>query len=198
MHNEKGFYPGHWALLIFLALGRLAPGGDVSLAWDASTSPGVTGYKIYYGTASRAYSAHDVVPNQTTWTVRNLAANVTWYFAATAFDDSGNESGFSNEVFVYIEPASLEILNQSISVNWFGVVCMAMTSQQAAAVFRYQKIGGSGTWHTIIASPAPGAREHRAVIYSAQLDGPGYYRYQWNMENETGAASAGSTFQVGE
>ena len=71
--------------------------GEVSLAWDASPSAGVIGYKIYCGNAPGSYTRTDTLGIVTTYTVTNLAAG-TWYFAATAFDASGTESDFSNEV----------------------------------------------------------------------------------------------------
>jgi hypothetical protein len=81
-----------------LAVTMLQSGGaSVSLAWDASPSPNITGYKVYYGNASRSYGTPVTIGNVLTYTVTGLTPN-TWYFAVTAFDNSGNESGYSNEV----------------------------------------------------------------------------------------------------
>jgi hypothetical protein len=71
--------------------------GDVSLAWDPSASENVVGYKVYYGNASRSYDSFQTVTNQTSCTVTDLSDG-TYYFAVTAFDSAGNESGYSNEV----------------------------------------------------------------------------------------------------
>ena len=71
--------------------------GDVSLAWDPSPSDGVIGYKVYYGQSSGNYSNSIEVGNQTTYTVGNLTKGI-FFFAITAYDAAGNESGFSNEV----------------------------------------------------------------------------------------------------
>jgi hypothetical protein len=90
---------------------------DVSLAWDHSISEGVLGYRMYYGNASRTYSAHDEVPYQTTWTVTGLGSGI-WYFAATAFDTNGNESNFSNEVSTTIGAPSITCdINGDASIN---------------------------------------------------------------------------------
>jgi predicted phage tail protein len=70
---------------------------DVSLAWDASVTPTVTGYKVYVGTASRTYGTPTTIGNVTTHTVTGLIAG-TYYFAVSAFDAQGNESDYSNEV----------------------------------------------------------------------------------------------------
>ncbi|MEJ2245913.1 MAG: hypothetical protein P8Y80_07545 [Acidobacteriota bacterium] len=71
--------------------------GDVSLAWDPSISEDVVGYKIYYGNFSGSYNSFHTVTNQTSYTVTGLPDG-TYYFAVTAFDSAGNESGYSNEV----------------------------------------------------------------------------------------------------
>jgi hypothetical protein len=70
---------------------------DIELEWDASTGPNLAGYKVYYGTSPHVYSASIATGKQTTCTLRSLPAG-TWYFAVTAYDAQGKESGFSNEV----------------------------------------------------------------------------------------------------
>ena len=73
---------------------------SVTLAWDASPSPGVVGYRLYYGTNSRSYSF--VIPQSGTSLVRTqtvvLPHTGRWFFAATARDANGMESVFSDEV----------------------------------------------------------------------------------------------------
>ncbi len=70
---------------------------SVTLAWDSSTDPNVTGYKIYYGVASRVYTNTVDVGTATTVTVSNLLEGATYYFAATAYNSVGLESDFSAE-----------------------------------------------------------------------------------------------------
>lgn len=70
---------------------------SVALAWNRSTSTNVTGYRVYYGVASRNYSNSVVAGNVTTNTVPGLAGGVTYFFAVTAYNASGLESAFSNE-----------------------------------------------------------------------------------------------------
>ena len=71
---------------------------QVTLAWDANTSSGIAGYKVYYGTSSGSYPSVIDVGNNTTYTVLNLQNGTTYYFAVTDYDISGNESGYSNQV----------------------------------------------------------------------------------------------------
>ena len=92
------------ALLLALLISVWARAEQATLAWDANTESDLAGYKLHYGTASNSYSVHIDVNNVTTYTVAGLTAGQTYYFAATAYDASGNESGYSNSVS-YAVPA---------------------------------------------------------------------------------------------
>jgi hypothetical protein len=81
--------------LTFCSVETLA--ADVTLAWDAPTWSGVAGYKLHYGTASRTYKSAIDVHNVTSYMVSNLTDG-TYYFAVTAYNASGVETGYSNEV----------------------------------------------------------------------------------------------------
>ena len=86
-------------LLILAFLGTTAQAvQSVTLAWGASPSPDVTGYRVYYGAASGVYSNSVVVGNVTTNAVPGLTSGVTYFFAVTAYNAIGLESLFSNEV----------------------------------------------------------------------------------------------------
>jgi hypothetical protein len=75
-----------------------ASAGQVTLAWNPNTESDLAGYRLHYGTASGSYTVHLDVHNVTTYTVGGLTDGQTYYFAATAYDASGNESGYSNQV----------------------------------------------------------------------------------------------------
>jgi fibronectin type 3 domain-containing protein len=74
---------------------------SVSLTWDANTEPDLAGYRIYYGISPGSYSQ---APGQGSYTASNafnvtgLTSGLRYYFAVTAIDRSGNESGYSVEV----------------------------------------------------------------------------------------------------
>ncbi len=71
------------------------------MSWTASPDADVTGYRVYYGTAPRAYSQPRgsglTTGNATSWTVSGLNPGTLYYFAVTAVDNTGAESAFSNE-----------------------------------------------------------------------------------------------------
>ena len=80
--------------------------GTASVSWDAPDTnedgtplTQLSGYRVYYGTTSpldKSTSLSIDVGNITSFTVSGLDAG-TYYFAATAYDASGNESSLSEE-----------------------------------------------------------------------------------------------------
>jgi Fibronectin type III domain/FG-GAP-like repeat len=85
-------------LIISLLVGLVSQAQAASLvplAWDAAN--GATGYRVYYGTSSGAYTTVHDVGNNATARVTDLIVGVTYYFVVTAYNDAG-ESGPSNEV----------------------------------------------------------------------------------------------------
>lgn len=74
------------------------PRNACPLAWDASASPEVVGYKIYHGLAAgTGWDAPWAIGNQTTLLVTNLSDG-GHRFAATAVGPDGLESDLSNIV----------------------------------------------------------------------------------------------------
>jgi uncharacterized repeat protein (TIGR02543 family) len=83
-------------LLAFIAGTLFA--AQVTLTWDTVTGQSISGYKIYYGTASRNYTTSVDAKNVTSFPVSGLQDGTTYYFAATVYNAAKAESGFSNEV----------------------------------------------------------------------------------------------------
>lgn len=69
---------------------------------DGSLLDDLAGFKIYFGTSKLTYTNSIDVKLVTRYTLLNLPKG-TWYFAVTAYDSSGNESPFSNELSKTIE-----------------------------------------------------------------------------------------------
>ncbi|MEI6392992.1 MAG: fibronectin type III domain-containing protein, partial [Verrucomicrobiota bacterium] len=71
---------------------------SVTLAWDPSVSTTVAGYHIYCGGASATYTNTVDAGNSTNATISGLNEGGTYFFTVTAYDSSGMESDFSNEI----------------------------------------------------------------------------------------------------
>ena len=127
------------SLLILLACLSLAfiptpaQAAQVQLTWDAPLQangtpvPNLAGYKLYYGSQSGQYQTMIPVGMTTTYTVTNLSAGQTSYFAVKAYNTTGTESSFSNEVRVTAPSAQLSATPTTLTAGgtvtaaWSGI-----------------------------------------------------------------------------
>ncbi len=103
-----------FSLLFSGILARNSNAADVLLSWYASTESDLAGYRIYFGSASGVYGAPIDVGNVTIHKLSGLTTG-TWYFAITAYNSSGLESGYSNEVIATVTDAGPMISAVSVS-----------------------------------------------------------------------------------
>ena len=90
-------------------------GPQVSLAWDLSSDPTVSGYRLYSGGASRSYTNTLDVGNTNLATVP-VTLGSTYFFPATAYATNGLESDYSVEVsYTVPTPAPVTV---AISAQW--------------------------------------------------------------------------------
>lgn len=101
------------AVLFFVFAGTAWADSDVTLQWTANTENDLAGYRVYRGTqAAGPYTqvGNDVVcgPNNQTCCafVDQGIPDGTYFWVATAFDTSGNESRYSNEVTSMLDSTS--------------------------------------------------------------------------------------------
>ena len=92
-----------WTMLM-LAWAAAAGAQQLTLAWDASASSPVAGYRLYYGTNTRSYQFVTSTGLMLTQSVV-LPHRGRWFFAATAYDTNALESDFSSEVSWESKPA---------------------------------------------------------------------------------------------
>ncbi len=103
-HEKRGHEPGGedvkriLGIIPFLFLLSTAEAAYLDLAWDPNTEPDLAGYRVYYGTESRAYIDFVDVGKVTAYCLDSLLEGVTYYISITAYDTAGNESDFSGEV----------------------------------------------------------------------------------------------------
>jgi len=105
MYEEGLFHSGRHLARIALSMAALLIAGghaafaltNVTLAWDPSSDPLVTGYRVYYGTITGTYTNTVDAGATNSATVPALKEGTRYYFAATALDVLGQESAFSSE-----------------------------------------------------------------------------------------------------
>src|ERR1017187_9399842 len=98
---------------------------SVELTWDPSPSSDVAGYNVYYGPASGDYNSMISAGAVTDLEISGLLEGVTYYFAVTAYDSSGQESELSNEVSYTVPgispPGDITSIRQpfpGVTVDW--------------------------------------------------------------------------------
>jgi len=148
----------------------VSPPGSVSFEWGESTGLNIAGYNIYYGISSGDYDDSIDVGNYTSITISDFDLGETYYFAVTAYDLDGNESGFSNEVAhtisddASIDPAQgtigteVDITNVSLGEQKPKVLigeskCKVLTFTPTSVSFLLKKVKktmGPGTYDVTI------------------------------------------------
>ena len=73
--------------------------------WASNSEADLAGYTVYYGTDARIYSTSADVGMSTSHQISGLVDGVTYYFAVTAYNASGAESLYSEEVS-FLEPGA--------------------------------------------------------------------------------------------
>jgi PKD repeat protein len=108
-------------ILILFALiyfSSMAIAGSLNLAWDASTSTDVGGYKLYYGQASQNYTASVDVGNVTTYQMTGLQDGATYFFALKAYNTAKSiESVYSNQASATVSSVSTVSANFSANIT---------------------------------------------------------------------------------
>ena len=146
----------HWSILflaiilssfVFTVSSTTVHAAQVTLAWDRNAESNVEGYKVYYGTASRDYDWFIDVGDVTSITITDLTDGFTYYFAATAYDNSSNpplESTYSDEVSKSTCTYSISPTNASFSAS--GGTGSISVSTQAGCTWT---TSSGATWMTI-------------------------------------------------
>ena len=106
---------------------------QVTLEWAACLEPGITGYKLYYGTQSGAYTQILDVGDNPGAGLSGLIAGTSYFCNVTAYNSSGLESPFSEEFsFVYEAPVVVTYAAEQL------VLLGAATVQGPAMLFDFE------------------------------------------------------------
>lgn len=83
-------------ILIVLLISSQCLCAELNFTWSANTELDLKGYKLYCGPGPGEYNIVHTLFKRTEY---SLIVGSSQYFALTAYDSTGNESGFSNEVY---------------------------------------------------------------------------------------------------
>lgn len=96
-------------IILLVTVSAYALPVNITFMWDKNTEPDLAGYNLYQSSQSGDYSSDPSAviigdANQYTYQVE-MESGIALYWVLTAFDTSGNESGYSNEVThtIYID-----------------------------------------------------------------------------------------------
>ena len=82
---------------------RAAPGCSCTLVWDASPSPDITGYTVYYGVSGSSVTNRFDAGPAFSATITGLTPATSYFFYVVVYDAYGDESPPSN-VLLYMTP----------------------------------------------------------------------------------------------
>jgi uncharacterized membrane protein YgcG len=115
---------GCFCVLFSLFLAAPALSADVTLAWDPNSEADIEGYGVYFklGASGPPYDLFGYVtlqelndPDNPAFAVTGLEKGSSYYFAVTAYDTAGNESGYSTPVCAQIGDQILPCTSSSSS-----------------------------------------------------------------------------------
>src|SRR3989454_6757424 len=114
---------------------------QVTLACDPNTDPDLAGYKLYYGTSSGSYQFSVDVGNLTSYTLPGLLEGQIYYFAATAYNSSLDESGFSNEAskaIADVAPPTVSITAPAAGATVLGTMTVSASATDNVGIVGVQ------------------------------------------------------------
>ena len=181
-------------VLVLAALTVAAQGqSSVTLAWNPAAGTNIAGYKLYCGVASRTYTTTNNVGNVTNATVSSLTSGTIYYFAATAVDTSGSESGYSTEVVYTIPVATAPTIVLSSPVSGASYTapattrCAASVTANGHTITQVQFYNGATLLGTVAAAP---------YSYSWNSVGAGTYSLSAKAVYDSGSTVASTPANV--
>jgi hypothetical protein len=140
--------------LLLMSAGSARADG-ITLAWDPNPEPEVAGYKVYSGSANRTYSGDADVGNGTNCFMSGLEPGKTYYFAATAYSSTGEESDYSSEI-IYSVPVSCSFSLSPASQAYSSSGGSGSVTVVTGSACSWQVAGGSSWLHVTAGSSGIG------------------------------------------
>ena len=96
---------------------------SVLLNWTASLSPNLMNYNVYRATTSGGpYGVVTTIGLVTSYVDSNVQNGQTYYYVTTVVDDTGAESGYSNEASAVVP----DLVSQSATISLEGIPCRSV------------------------------------------------------------------------
>jgi len=200
-------------IVIYLILMGVLPfawAAQIRLAWDANSEPDLTGYKVYYGTASQSYGSPLDVGNVTTYTLTGLTQGQTYYLSVTAYDTSNNESNHSGEVSgaatdpvqnvtitIATSPTGRQVVVDGTSYTAPQNFTWVVSSSHSLSVSSPQN-GTTGTRYAYSSWSDGGGQTHNVTVPSAATTYTASFATQYSLTTSVGASGGGTVNPSGE
>lgn len=173
---------------------QIFPDDRVTLAWDASPSADVAGYKVYYGTQSGQYDHWMDAGAAGTADIGGLVEGLTYYFAVAAYSSAGQESGVSLEAAGYLVPVATVDTNvflslQPIPIDGFPNAFAVTATGLIPSAWTLEGSADLKTWRALATGVEPEVKVTVVVSEKPAL----FFRLNSWIEEMTLAVQAGET-----
>jgi PKD repeat protein len=193
-------------LLAVLLIPAFSFAADAMLSWnapsyndDGTLITDLEGYNVYYGIETGIYTKTIDVGNVTTYQLGGLTEGLTYFFVVTAYDTSGNESGYSNEESKAIQSSDTipptisgiyadNITSSSATINWH-------TDEDSDTQVEYGTTSSYGSSTSIDASPVT---SHRQTLSGLLPSTQYHYRVLSRDPSDNLSVSGDYTFTTAE
>jgi hypothetical protein len=134
--------------LLTLCLPALCFAEKVTVAWDANTEPGITGYRVSFGTAPGVHGTTQDVGNQTTASFTGLLAGQRYYFVVRALTStqvsppSVEVSGVAIGLVAVTSSAGSSTIPTGAPVTWTALASGGVTLEYQF----FRQLQPSGPW----------------------------------------------------
>jgi hypothetical protein len=126
---------------------------NVKLAWNANPETNIAGYELHVGTSPGSYAAPIPTGKVTAYTVADLSAGTTYYFAIKAINTDGLKSNLSAEISHTLPPETPELSREGWEVAGFS--SQELVREKGAAPNAIDAAGKTTFWNSEWAKMAP-------------------------------------------
>lgn len=115
-------------VMLFALIPMSLTATSLQVSWNANTESDLTGYRVHIGNTAGNYTSCTDVGKATSYRINNVTQGQTYYIALTAYDTSGNESGYSQEVHAFIPVSSTLVSDTTAAIRLLSPTAGSMLS----------------------------------------------------------------------